>query len=73
MGDVQNSLNIGVVLGVYASHIALDLRVKVFVFCFQMIDLAKQGDEETINSWITVSKFLKFPMASISTMIALAA
>lgn len=25
------------------------------MFCFQMIDLAKEGDEETINSWITVS------------------
>ena len=52
----------------YASHVFLDLRVKVFGFWFQMIDLAKQGDEETINSWITVSKFFKFPMASICTM-----
>lgn len=26
-----------------------------YLFSLQMIDLAKQGDEETINSWITVS------------------
>ena len=31
------------------------LIVCFFHFLFKMIDLAKQGDEETINSWITVS------------------
>ena len=27
-----------------------------FISCLQMIDLAKEGDEATINSWITASR-----------------